>query len=69
MLTVGTRRVPIEVKYRSRIDPLRDTEGLRTFLEKSVNNAPFGLLVTQTPCELADPRLIAIPLPAFMLLR
>jgi len=69
VLTVGTRRVPIEVKYRSRIDPLRDTEGLRTFLEKSVNNAPFGLLVTQTPCELADPRLIAIPLPAFMLLR
>ena len=39
VLTVGTKRIPLEVKYRSRVDPLMDTEGLRTFLEKSVNNA------------------------------
>jgi predicted AAA+ superfamily ATPase len=32
-LTIGTRRIPLEIKYQTRIDPLRDTEGLRTFLE------------------------------------
>jgi predicted AAA+ superfamily ATPase len=69
VLTVGTRRVPLEVKYHRRIDPLRDTEGLRTFLEKSANNAPFGVLVTQVPIALADPRVVALPLSTLMLLR
>lgn len=70
VLTVGTRRIPIEVKYQRRIDPLRDTEGLRTFLEKSVNNALFGVLVTQTDIvPLDDPRIIVLPLPSLLLLR
>lgn len=69
VLTIGTRRIPLEVKYHRRVDPLRDTEGLRTFIEKSVNNAPFGLLVSQVPVELNDPRIVAIPLSTFMLLR
>ena len=69
VLTVGTRRIPIEVKYQRRIDPLRDTESLRTFLEKAINNASFGLLITQVPVELSDPRIVAIPLSSFMLLR
>ena len=46
VLTVGDYRIPIEVKYRQRIDPHRDTLGLRAFLEKTANNAPFGLLIT-----------------------
>lgn len=33
ILTIGTRRIPLEVKYQRTIDPLRDTEGLRTFIE------------------------------------
>ena len=45
ILTIGTKRIPIEVKYRKRIDPMEDTRGLRAFIEKSVYNA-FGLLVT-----------------------
>jgi predicted AAA+ superfamily ATPase len=70
VLTVGTRRIPLEVKYQKRIDPLRDTEGVRTFLEKSVNNAPFGLLVTQTDTDVVlDPRIITLPLSSLMLLR
>lgn len=44
VVTVGERRVPVEIKYQRRIDPLRDTAGLRTFIEKTANNAPFGLL-------------------------
>lgn len=70
VLTIGERRVPLEVKYRRAIDPIADTIGLRTFLEKSVNNAPFGLLITRddTPA-VADPRIITVPLPALLIVR
>jgi predicted AAA+ superfamily ATPase len=70
VLTVGTRRIPVEVKYQRTIDPLGDTEGLRTFLEKAVNNAPFGILVTQTDRAYEDdPRIVSVPLSSLMLLR
>jgi predicted AAA+ superfamily ATPase len=70
VLTVGTKRIPLEVKYQQSIDPLRDTEALRTFIEKTVNNAPFGLLVTQSDeAAVPDPRIVAMPLSTFMLLR
>lgn len=69
VLSVGTKRVPVEVKYQRRIDPLRDTEALRTFIEKTVNQADFGLLVTQTLVDLPDRRIVAIPLATLMLLR
>lgn len=70
VLTIGTHRIPVEVKYQARIDPMRDTEGLRTFIEKTVNHAPFGLLITQgsTP-NVEDPRIVALPLSSLMLLR
>ena len=70
ILTIGTRRIPVEVKYQSRVDPFRDTEGLRTFMEKTANNAPFSILVTQTDvAESLDPRIVPISLPTLMLLR
>ncbi len=70
VLTIGTRRIPLEVKYQRRIDPLADTEGLRTFIEKAANNAPFGLLVCQTDeAQINDPRIICLPLSSLMLLR
>ncbi len=70
VLTIGTKRIPLEVKYRSRIDPLADTEGLRTFLEKSVNNAPFGILVTLNEADMvSDPRIVTLPLSSLLLLR
>ncbi len=70
VLTVGTRRIPIEVKYRRRIDPHEDTRGLRAFLEKTVYNAPFGLLVTlEDGVCVPDPRIIPISLSAFLWLR
>ncbi len=69
VLTIGTRRIPLEVKYQRRIDALADTEGLRTFIEKSVNNAPFGVLVTQTDLDsVLDPRIVCLPLSSLMLL-
>ncbi|MGE5549182.1 MAG: DUF4143 domain-containing protein [Bacteroidota bacterium] len=69
ILTIGERRIPVEVKYRPAVDP-RDTLGLRVFIEKAVNNAPFGLLITRgdTPAA-ADPRIITVPLPSLLVVR
>lgn len=69
VLTVGDSRIPVEVKYQARIDPLRDTAGLRTFVENRANRAPFGILVTQGPSEVNDPRIVSLPLSSFLLLR
>lgn len=70
VMTVGTRRIPVEVKYQRRIDPLGDTEAIRTFIERTANNAPFGLLITLTPVDsVVDQRIITLPLSDLMLIR
>jgi len=69
VLTVGEQRIPVEVKYRRRID-YRDTIGLRAFIEKAHYHAPFGILVTLLD-EVAsdDPRIVSLPLSSLLLLR
>ncbi|MBI4600928.1 MAG: ATP-binding protein, partial [Planctomycetes bacterium] len=70
VLTVGEWRIPLEVKFRRRIDPHRDTLGLRAFLEKAHYNAPFGVLVTmEDGVEIPDPRIVALSLPSLLLMR
>lgn len=70
VLTLGEKRIPIEIKYRRQIDVHRDTVGLRAYLEKTVYNAPFGILVTQTDeVTVRDPRIIALPLSSLLLLK
>jgi predicted AAA+ superfamily ATPase len=70
ILTIGPFRIPLEVKYRKAVDPWADTEGIRSFLEKKVYNAPFGILVTREEVTgLDDPRIVALPLSSFLLLR
>jgi predicted AAA+ superfamily ATPase len=70
VITIGTRRIPVEVKYRRSIDPFDDTRGLRAFLEKTVYNAPFGLLVTlEDDMTVRDPRIIPISLSSLLWLR
>jgi len=70
VLTFGTKRIPIEVKYQRRIDPVRDAENLRSFVDRRENEAPFALLITQTDgVEMLDPRVVTISLPSFLLLR
>jgi hypothetical protein len=60
----------MEIKYQRKVEPLADTEGLRAFVERSVNNAPFGLLVTQTDTDaVTDPRIVTLPLSSLLLLR
>ncbi len=70
VLTIGEKRIPLEVKYRQRIDVHRDTLGLRSFIEKTVYRAPFGVLVTMHDGqEVADPRIVTISLPSLLLMR
>lgn len=70
VLTVGVQRIPIEVKYQRNIDPVRDTSGVRAFMDKTVNRASFAILVTQSDTNLVfDPRIIALPLSSLMLMR
>ena len=70
VLTVGEQRIPLEVKYRRHIDEHRDTLGLRAFLEKTVYNAPFGILVTLLDdVEVKDPRIATLPLSSLLLMR
>jgi predicted AAA+ superfamily ATPase len=70
VLTLGDKRIPIEIKYRRTIDPFRDTEGIRTFLDHAVYNAPFGILVTaRDDVKVDDPRIVTIPLSSLLLLR
>lgn len=70
ILTIGERRIPLEIKYRQTIDPQRDTLGLRAFIEKTVYNAPFGVLVTlHDDVQVLDPRIVTIPLSSLLLMR
>jgi predicted AAA+ superfamily ATPase len=70
IVTVGENRIPLEVKYRQRIDEYRDTLGLRAFMEKTVYNAPFGILVTLSDdVSVTDPRIVALPLSSLLLMR
>lgn len=70
VLTVGARRVPVEIKYQRRIDQHRDTAGLRSFLDQPANNAPFGVLITPDASGVVDdPRIVSLPLSTFLLLR
>lgn len=69
VLTIGETRIPIEIKYRRRID-YNDTAGLRSFLEKTAYNASFGILVTlEDDVSVRDPRIIAMPLSTLLLAR
>ena len=70
VLTVGDSRIPVEVKYRQRMDERRDTLGLKAFIEKSVYRASFGVLVTMhDDVEVLDPRIIPVPLSSLLLMR
>ncbi len=70
VITIGEYRIPLEVKYRRHIDGHRDTLGLRAFIEKTVYNAPFGVLVTLSDdVSISDPRIVALPLSSLLLMR
>ena len=69
VLTIGEQRIPVEIKYRRRIDH-PDTAGLRSFMEKAHYNAPFSVLITLSDEPGSDdPRIVSLPLSSLLLLR
>ena len=69
VLRVGDQQIPVQVKYRRSIDPVRDTLGIRSFVDETANRAPFGLLITrEDTAPIDDPRVVTMPLSTFMLL-
>ena len=64
VLTVGTQRIPIEVKYR------HDTpvEGVSQFCGNPHHAAPFGIVVTQSREGAIAGNVIAVPFSTFLLL-
>ena len=70
ILTIGEYRIPMEIKYQKHIDPHRDTGGIRSFLNKTAYNAPFGILVTMLDdVAIPDPRIVSVSLPSLLLMR
>jgi uncharacterized protein len=70
VVTAGDQRVPIEVKFQRRIDPVRDTKALQQYMAKPVNRAPIGVIVTRgddTPEMPAN--VVAVPLSTLLLAR
>ncbi|MCX7650092.1 MAG: AAA family ATPase [Flavobacteriales bacterium] len=68
VITLGDQRIPIEVKYRNSIKS-EHYKGLQSFMDKQINRAPFGLLITKNETESIDERIITIPLKHFLILR
>ena len=69
ILTIGTQRIPVEIKYRHRMPTPEDLVGVRAFCESEHYNAPFGLVVTQDKSGELDDRLISLPASALLVLR
>ena len=69
VVEVGDQQIPVQINYRRSIDPVRDTRGIRAFVENPAKRAPFGLLITRADGPaINDPRIVAMPLSTFMLL-
>jgi len=69
VVTIGLKRIPIEVKYRRGPLSREDAKGLRAFCAKEHYNAPFGLLITQKESRKIDDSVRALPASDLILLR
>jgi len=69
VLTIGTARVPVEIKYRRGQPGGRDLAGIEAFCGKPAYSADFGLIITQTTAGPIGDKTIAVPASTFLLLR
>ncbi|MCC7294200.1 MAG: ATP-binding protein [Phycisphaerales bacterium] len=69
VLTIGTARIPVEVKYRRSAPGGTDLAGIHAFCRKKAYGADFGLVITQTAEGPIGDKAIAIPASTFLLLR
>ncbi len=69
VLTIGTNRIPVEVKYRRDKPDKAALTGIESFCGKPAYAAPFGIIVTQTSEGPVGDKAIAVPASTFLLLR
>ncbi len=69
VLTIGTSRIPVEVKYRRGGPEASDLKGVESFCGKPAYGAELGLIVTQTIEGPKGDCAIAVPASTFLLLR
>jgi predicted AAA+ superfamily ATPase len=69
VLTIGLRRIPIEVKYRRGAVKPDHLKGLQSFCGQAKYNAAFGLLVTQDTFGTIGDNIIALPAYALLSVR
>ncbi len=68
VLTIGTGRIPVEVKYRRDAPEKRELAGIDPFCSKPAYAAEFGLVITQTTEGPIKEQAIAIPASTFLLI-
>lgn len=69
ILSIGTTRIPVEVKYRRGGPERGDLAGIESFCNKPAYNAPFGLVITRSARGPLGETAIAVPAATFLLLR
>lgn len=69
VLTIGTGRIPIEVKYRRGRPDAAALAGIESFCSKPAYAAPFGIIVTQSIDGPIGDKARAVPASTFLLLR
>jgi predicted AAA+ superfamily ATPase len=69
VLTIGTSRIPLEVKYRRDTPGMAEVKGLESFCAKPAYAASFGVLVTQNAEGPIGDCALAVPASTFLLLK
>jgi len=69
VLTIGLKRIPIEVKYRRGAAKAEHLRGLQSFCGLAKYNASFGLLITQDTSGIIADNIIALPAYALLSVR
>ena len=69
VLTIGFKRIPIEVKYKRGRLIADDCKGIQSFCGKKHYDASFGLLITQNQTAKIDDDVVSVPASALILLR
>jgi len=69
VLTIGTSRIPLEVKYRRDTPGIAEVKGLESFCANSAYAASFGVIVTQSAEGPAGDCALAVPASTFLLLK
>ena len=69
VMTIGMRRIPVEVKYTRSPPGESELRGIRSFISKKHYNAKFGLVITQDTFKVIDEGIIALPASTLLLVR